>query len=1036
MVDLPLSTLRATKHSREVAIKLIQLGSAVRGQRSRFQREISVVAKLRHPYIVSLIDSGEVDDAMYYVMPYMQGESLRDLIDREGALPLPRVVSIVRDVAEALDYAHASGIVHRDIKPQNILLSSGHAHVADFGIALARESTLSGRSTDTGIVIGTPAYMSPEQAMPGQSIDARSDVYSLGCTAYEMLTGEVPYPGRDARSVLAKHLHAPIPQLRIVRPQAPPSVQQAIEVAMAKTPADRHATANDFARALADQAVDSDANKSATLGDLLDSNKPGPSPNSTKNVTLWAAAIGILAALSGFIATRTFDKSASLRPSRADTNAYLVLSVAPNANNGLGFDAAQRLREALRYWNGIRVVDDFTMRRLFAGDTMAPSDRSVDRALAGSGSGRYIRTRVEGGPKTARLIATAFEIDGRQLAEVSDRIPNDSRIVDSVFHRVGERLLFHSFREDRTIEPRIGTTYLAARHAFLRAHQYVNEWALAPAESALFVATELDTEYFQAKLWLALVRLWREQPVARWGPEAEQVLTKGTRLTARERRMADALVALDSARFERACGTWELLANETPSDALSWYTAGVCRRRDDIVLADPTSPSGWRFRSSYRVALAHHERALRLMPAIYRGLRANGYEQLRRLLKTSGTDLRAGRAAAPDNTPFVAYPSLRDDTLAFVPIKQADLTTWAAAAVQQLSPQISRAVRRQREVFRDWATTWASNYPRSAEALEAVAISLEGLGDASALDTIARATSLAHNNDEQRRLSVTQAWMLAKFSLPANIAGLRRARGIARTLLDDALSHPDEARMLIGLAGLTGRLALAEKLASQLVTYPHPDLPADVNRAASALLLNAAIGGPSDKIQAAEGRVDSVIALSIQGTARGIVAVDILGRAAPLAFPLYRMSVLRWIEPSSTNYLFNAYKAWARADTPAVARMVETWSVTRANQNPADFTFDAQLPEAWLVASVRGTHAAAHWLDAPLSSLRFSSHLAFVDPIRAASLVRAMAFRASLAENMKDFATAKLWARAVIELWGDADPELRHIIDQMRRILD
>jgi serine/threonine protein kinase len=1036
---------RDVRHDREVAIKLIQLGSGDRGQRSRFVREIAVVAKLRHSYIVSLIDSGEVEDAMYYVMPYMQGESLRDLLDREGALPLERVVSIVSEVAEALDYAHASGVVHRDIKPQNILLSTGHAHVSDFGIALALETTLSGRSTDAGIVIGTPAYMSPEQAIPGQPIDRRSDVYSLGCTVYEMLAGEVPFPGKDPRSVLAKHLQAPPPQLRILRPQAPLAVQRAVEVALAKIPADRYATAGAFAAALTaeKEVVEGESevkqsSKSEPNGEhKSQSDDDGTDVAKRRRVVWWMAAIGAVAALSGFIATRAFTRLASKSALDGDTSQYLVLPVEQSKGASLELDAAQRLRESLRRWTGIRVVDQFTMRQQFADDSvMLQSDELLRSAALALGSARYIRTRVEGGRNNTRLVVTLFDVDKGQLAEVSDRIPSEAFAVDSVFDRVAERLLFHSVALDRATEPHIGTRSFPARYAFLRAHEYIKAWDLARADSALFVATDIDKQYFQAKLWLALVRLWREQPGARWRSEALQVSTNAALLSDRERRVSDALVALDSARFERACRAWETLASEKPSDALSWFSAGLCRRLDDGILPDATSPSGWRFRSSYRVALAHHERALRLMPAIYRGLRDNGFEQLRRLLKTSGTDLRSGRAVTPDSVAFVAYPSLRQDTLAFVPIKQTDLTTLAPAALEQLSPGVSQAVRRQRELFRDWATTWASNYPKSAEAWEAVAISLEGLGDASALDTIARAISFARDDAELRRIRGSEAWLLVKFSLPSNVSGLRRAREIANNLLREAPAHAGEARMLMSLAVLIGRIATAEQLASRVQTYPQANFASDLNRAASTLLLNAAMAGPNEKIGAAERQTDSLIRLTIAtDSARRKAHSVTIGRAAPLAFSRYKMDALN-TTATSANYLFNTYVAWHHGDAASVRQMIAMLRAARAKQSPADFTFDAQFPEAWLLSAVEGKRAAAAWLDPPLSFLRFSSYMGFLDPVRAASLVRAMAYRANLASDLGDSRTAAVWARAVLELWRDADPELREITQQMRHLLD
>lgn len=243
------------RHGRDVAIKIIRSSIAAEGQRARFLREITIAAQLQHPYIVSLIDSGEADGMLYYVMPFIDGESLRQRLDREGALPMADVLAITRDVAEALDAAHAMGVVHRDVKPQNIMLRGGHALVADFGIALALEATGDQRVTELGVAVGTPMYMSPEQASASSRIDGRSDVYSLGCVVYELLAGEAPYPSVTPHAVRSKHLHAPVPDLAILRPAIPLGVPVVLARALAKVPAERFATAGEFVAALTEAAA-------------------------------------------------------------------------------------------------------------------------------------------------------------------------------------------------------------------------------------------------------------------------------------------------------------------------------------------------------------------------------------------------------------------------------------------------------------------------------------------------------------------------------------------------------------------------------------------------------------------------------------------------------------------------------------------------------------------------------------------------------------------------------------------------------------
>ena len=243
------------KHHRKVAIKVLrsELG-AVLGP-DRFTREIRIAAALNHPHILPLHDSGEAAGLLFYVMPYVRGESLRQKLSREQQLSIDEAIRIALQVAAALEHAHTHALVHRDIKPENILLHEGEAMVTDFGIALAAEASREDRLTGTGLSLGTPAYMSPEQAAGDRTLDGRSDVYSLGCVLYEMLAGEPPYTGPTAQAVMAKHFTDQVPRIRRLRPTVSTGVEQAIVKALAKAPADRFASAAAMADALTNPAA-------------------------------------------------------------------------------------------------------------------------------------------------------------------------------------------------------------------------------------------------------------------------------------------------------------------------------------------------------------------------------------------------------------------------------------------------------------------------------------------------------------------------------------------------------------------------------------------------------------------------------------------------------------------------------------------------------------------------------------------------------------------------------------------------------------
>jgi serine/threonine-protein kinase len=238
------------KHHRQVAIKVLRPELASVLGPDRFLREVEIAAKLNHPHILPLYDSGEAGGFLFYVMPYVKGESLRHKLARETQLPIEEAVAITRNAALALDHAHAQGVIHRDIKPENILLYEGEAMVADFGIALAVSAAAGERLTETGLLVGTPEYMSPEQSMGERALDRRSDVYSLGCVLYEMLAGEPPYTGPTAHAVIAKRMTDPVPAVRRLRDVVPAAVAEALTKALARVPSDRFASAVAFAGAL------------------------------------------------------------------------------------------------------------------------------------------------------------------------------------------------------------------------------------------------------------------------------------------------------------------------------------------------------------------------------------------------------------------------------------------------------------------------------------------------------------------------------------------------------------------------------------------------------------------------------------------------------------------------------------------------------------------------------------------------------------------------------------------------------------------
>jgi TolB-like protein/Tfp pilus assembly protein PilF len=253
------------RHHRSVALKVLQPGLTDTSATTRFLREIGIAATLAHPNILPLYDSGETDGRLYYVMPYVEGGSLRQRLQRDGQLAIPEAVRIAREVADALAYAHDHGVIHRDVKPENILFEGEHPVVGDFGVARAVSEAVGGHLTDEGALVGTPAYMSPEQASGDSDIGPAADQYALACVLYETLAGQPPFTGANSRAILARHVVDRVPPLATVRPGVPPPVRRAIIRALAKAPADRFGTIREFATALVQPAGDDDEGPSIAV---------------------------------------------------------------------------------------------------------------------------------------------------------------------------------------------------------------------------------------------------------------------------------------------------------------------------------------------------------------------------------------------------------------------------------------------------------------------------------------------------------------------------------------------------------------------------------------------------------------------------------------------------------------------------------------------------------------------------------------------------------------------------------------------------
>ena len=508
---------RDVKHQRSVAIKVLDPDLAHAIGADRFLREIEIAARLQHPHILSLYDSGSAEGLLYYVMPFVEGETLRSCLDREKQLSIGEALRIATEVASALGYAHSRGVVHRDIKPENVLLSAGHAIVADFGIARAVSAAEASTLTGTGTIIGTPAYMSPEQST-GSPVDGRSDIYSLGCVVYEMLVGEPPFTGLTAQAIMARHSLDMVSPPTIVRASIPDALEDAILRALSKVPADRFATASQFAEAMVVDSPVSGPRRRTTHATQATQVIRGQSSR-----TRWGVFAGIGLALVAAVAGGWFAVNAQRGPRAARAADDSLMD--PRHIAVLYFDQLSPLKDLGYVADGLTeaLIDQLSpvqALRVISRNGVAPfrhqdiSRDSIARALR---VGTLIGGSVE--PAGSRLRVTVRLIDGASGADIERK---SFELPDGDLLRARQELALQADgflrrrlgQEIRVREQKAGTESVAAWGLVQQA-----EKARKDADSLAGNITAVNRALVRADSLLALAEAadpaWSEPPTLR-----------------------------------------------------------------------------------------------------------------------------------------------------------------------------------------------------------------------------------------------------------------------------------------------------------------------------------------------------------------------------------------------------------------------------------------------------------------------------------------------------------------------------------------
>jgi serine/threonine-protein kinase len=581
-----------TALGRQVVIKVLPPDLAASLSLDRFRREIHLAASLQHPHIVPLLSAGQAGELLYYTMPLVEGESLRARLRRDGELPVPEAVRILRDVTDALSYAHRHGVVHRDIKPDNVLLSDGHALVTDFGVAKALDEARQSSLTSTGLALGTPAYMAPEQAAADPHTDHRADLYALGVLGYEILAGRPPFTAPTAQAVVAAHLlQAPTP-LADLRPSVPPALAALLMRCLEKRPADRPQSAAEVLHELEGSTTPVNGVDTASVRGVAAGSTTSPSvvplataPPRVPWVELFALGIAVVVAAAVWLMIR---HSRAAVPLDADLVAVAPFDV-PDARLTLWHEGlVDVLSRNLDGAGPVRSVAPTTVIRRWTGRADRPSASELGRR---TGAGLVVYgSLISAGPDSARLTATALDVaDDRPLADIELRDAADrvDRLADSLTVR-----LLRELGRTRHIEvfraTSMGSHSLPALKAFLRGEQWYRRASWDSALAAYDGAIALDSTFALA--------LWRSSKVLGWQRSADDstyiaqalragALTHG--LAPRDSLLitADSISAELNASVPRV--SWSLLrrlhaitldlTRRYPDDFESWYALGEAR---------------------------------------------------------------------------------------------------------------------------------------------------------------------------------------------------------------------------------------------------------------------------------------------------------------------------------------------------------------------------------------------------------------------------------------------------------------------------
>ncbi len=1009
------------RHERLVAIKVLhhELSHALGAQ--RFLREIKLTASLQHPHILPIHDSGEAHDQLYYVMPYVEGDSMRQRLGADNRLSIEEAVRIGREVAGALAYAHERGVVHRDIKPENILFSGGHAVLADFGIARAIDRAHE-KITQQGTITGTPAYMSPEQARD-RAFDGRSDVYSLACVLYEAMAGVPPFVGETPQQLLSQRISKVAPRLREYRHDVPPPIESVIAKALAMSPDDRFDDARAFSAALS-AAI---GNSGETLTARVQRRSVVNSP------LLWAAGVAMLITAVAATTPQGRDE-VDLLTGRVDTAQYAVLPFHYSGASVASDDqepVAQGVYAAMREWNGLKLASDMSVS-----DAMR---RSTDSSLDGrmtvarrARAGKLVWGSVHVTRDSMLVRAAVYNaVDGSLIREVPLAASRNFMATHpGAIRALAADLLRLEDSDKLPHTGDVGTRSFAAWRAYEEGEHHLYAWHVLPALAAFERAATADPDYALAQVWLAQLQVWRGRPITQWSPHLSAAVRTRASLDARANSIVEALEALQHGNFAGACDAYRALRGRDSLDVTAWLGLAHCQGFDPLVIRGKSSATGWAFRGSNAAAQAAYARALQIAPSAFG---AFPFSTVSRLFVIESGVPRRG--VTSDSARFVSYVDLAHDTLVNNASPDADLNL---KSVEAMAPAHDRALMRSREALIGLLSALVQRLPDAPDAFESLARVLETRdeisgtphGGYSALSAIDRAKVLATDSVQRARLGAADVRLHLKLGDFARVASIGDS-----VLASSPRAAGEQALYLAGIAALLGRehaaFAYMRASGSSVALGGSPAVPL-VEDVGTALFMRTALGVCDDSVRALHRRVSPMLESYVNASQREEAMRGIMQR--PMIFGVGCLGAPATVDlRGQRSPMMLALQAFGRGDR-AVARALLDTMQGRTLTRPGEISLDQTIAEAWLCAALGDSGGAIRHLDLTLTALPTLSPYIVYEPGMAAAVGRAMVFRADLASRAKDPGAAALWAGRVLTLWAHSDPSLAPTLARMKAL--